>query len=406
LRKTRIEELAEKGRRGARSVLALKNDPERFLATVQVGITVVGSTAAAFGGGSVATRLAPQLERISWIGESADVVALSLVIASISYLSIVVGELVPKSLALRSAEAYALLVASTLVGLSWLARPLVWFLSASANLILRPFGDKTTFTETRHSAEELQELVEQAAQGGTIRLDVGEIASRALDLPGLTAADVMVPRRQIIGIPRDASTEEIRRIILEHPFTRLPVYEDQIDKVVGYVSVRDMLPLAWDRKPIVLAELMREPYFVPGSKRALELMKEMRSQHAPFTIVVDEQGGTSGIVTVEDLVEELVGEIFSEHAREAPQLIKKESDGSVLVNGLTHIREINRALGIELSENRAWTTVAGLCLAIAGRIPAIGEVIDVAEGIRVQIVDASPRRIRTVKIFPPNVGAH
>ena len=183
LRRTRHRQLAEEGHSGARAVLVLREDPERFLATVQVGITVVGVTAAAFGGGSIVERLRPWLARITWIGEHAEGVALVLVISGVSYLSIVVGELVPKSLALRGAERYALLIGKPLLALSWLAKPLVWFLSSSANILLKPFGDRTTFTETRHSAEELQQLVEEAMKAGTIHADAGEIASRALELP-------------------------------------------------------------------------------------------------------------------------------------------------------------------------------------------------------------------------------
>lgn len=402
LRKSRIQELADDGVQNARAVLALRENPERFLATVQVGITVVGSTAAAFGGESIATRLAPMLEPISWIGDRARGVSLALVIAGISFLSIVVGELVPKSLALRGAERFALLVGRPLLALAWLARPLVWLLGSSANFLLRPFGDQTTFTETRYSAEELQDLVEEATKSGMIHPEAGEIAQRALDLPTLTAADVMVPRQDVVMIPRDAAPEELRRIMLLRTHTRLPVFEERVDNIVGYVNVKDMLAMAWDQKLIKLEDVMREPYFVPESKLAVELMKEMRSTHTPFAIVVDEGGGTSGIATMEDLVEELVGEIFSEHSREVPELIKKEPDGSAIVSGITHIRDVNRALGIELPEEGTWTTVAGLCLAIAGRIPAAGELLQVAKGITLEIMEVSPKRIRTVRFPAPS----
>jgi len=404
LRRTRIQELADQGRGGARAVLALRDRPERFLATVQVGITVVGATAAAFGGESIATRLTPKLERIDWIGEHAEGVALALVVAGISFLSIVVGELVPKSLALRGAERYALLVGQPLLALSWLARPLVWLLGASANLLLKPFGDRTTFTETRHSADELQELVEEATKAGTIHPEAGEIASRALELPELTVADVLVPRQDVLAIPRHAPPEVVRRILLEQTHSRMPVYEERIDNIVGYISVKDMLAMAWDQKLIVLEDVMRPAYFVPESKQAVELLKDMRTRHMPFAIAVDEQGGMSGIVTMEDLLEELVGEIFSEHAHDVPQLIKKEEDGSAIVSGMTPIREINRALGIELPEEGAWTTVAGLCLAISGRIPAVGEVLRLPSEITLEVLDASPRRVRAVRIRLPGAA--
>lgn len=388
----------ESGRSGARAALFLKEKPERFLATVQVGITVVSATAAAFGGASIAARLEPVLAEVSWIGVHAGQVALGLVIALVSYLSIVIGELVPKSLALRAAERYSILIGRPLLALSWLARPLVAFLTASSNLVLRPFGDRTNFTETRHSAEELQQLVEEAMEAGTIHPRAGEIAARALEFPELTAADVMIPRQEVVLVPRHAPWDDVRRILLEHTHSRMPVFEDRIDNVVGYVSVKDLLALAWEQKLIVLEDVMRPPYFVPESQRAVDLLQNMRSRRIPFAIVVDEQGGMSGIVTIEDLLEELVGEMFSEHAEQVPQLVRRQPDGSAIVSGVAPIREVNRELDIELPDGGDWTTVAGLCLALAGHIPSQGETIKLPNGLVLEVVDASPRRVRAVRI--------
>lgn len=398
LRKSRLQELVEGGSGSARAALRLKESPERFLATVQIGITVVSATAAAFGGASIAARIAPLLAQVGWIGAHAEQVALALVIALVSYLSIVIGELVPKSLALQAAETYALLVGRPLLALSWLAKPLVAFLTASSNVLLRPFGDRTTFTESRLSAGELQQLVAEAREAGTVHRDAAEIAARALEFPELTAADVMIPRQDVVMLPRHAPWDDVRRILLEHTHSRMPVYEGRIDNVVGYVSVKDLLALAWEQQLIVLDDVMRPPYFVPESQRAVDLLQNMRSRRLPFAIVVDEQGGTSGIVTIEDLLEELVGEMFNEHAEQGPQLVRREPDGSVLIAGMAPLRDVNRALGIELPEEGDWTTVAGLCLAFSGRIPSEGEAITLPNGLVLEVVDATPRRIRTVRI--------
>jgi putative hemolysin len=405
LRRTRIQALIDEGHGSARAVLALRNEPERFLATVQVGITVLGAAAAAFGGASAAARVAPMLSHIGWIGEHAEGVALGVVIALVSFLSIVVGELVPKSLALRSAERYALLVGKPLLALSRLIRPVVWLLSSGANVVLKLFGDRTTFTETRHSAEEIQQLVEEATKTGSIHPQAGEIASRALELPELTIADMMVPRQDVVMISRHAPPEELRRILADHAHSRMPVYEDQIDNIVGYVGVKDLLMPALEQKPVVVDDVIRPTYFVPESKSALELLQEMRVRHIPFAIVVDNWGGTSGIVTMEDLVEELLGEVISEHSQAKPQLITNDADGSALVIGTTPIREINRALGLELPEDGAWTTIAGLCLALARRIPLNEESLTLPNGITLEIVDATARRIRVVRVRPPVVNS-
>ena len=396
VRKARIQQLADDGRASAAAVLSLRADPERFLATVQVGVTVVGVTAAAFGGASIAKRIEPLLARHEWSRQHAEGLALALVVAGVSYLTIVVGELVPKSLALRAAERYALIVARPLVALSFLARPLVWMLSASANVLLKPFGDKTTFTETRHSAEELRQLVEEAGQAGTLNPEAAEIATRALELPQLVASDVMVPRRDVVAISGDIGNDKLHEILLEQTKTRFPVYQDRIDNVVGYINVKDLLSVAWEQRLVVLQDVIRPAFFVPTTMNAVELIKEMRRRHQPFAIVVDEHGGMAGIATMEDLLEELVGEIFSEHDADGRELIDRRDDGTAFVSGLATIREVNRALAIDLPDNGSWSTIAGLILALAEHLPAVGETFEPLPGVILEVADASPRRIRMV----------
>jgi putative hemolysin len=403
-RRPRLEELLEHGRKSARAVLVLKDNPERFLATVQIGITLVSATAAAFGGASIAREIAPVLGEVSWLAPHADDLALAVVIVFVSYLSIVIGELVPKSLALRNAEFYALLVGRPLVALSWLARPLVWAFTKSSNAVLKPFRDQTTFTEAKYSVEELQQLVGEATKSGSVHPEVGEIASRALEFAELRADDVMVPRQEVVMLPRQATASEVQRILLEHTHTRLPVFDGAVDNVVGYVNVKDILAVAWDPRLFILEDLLRPAFFAPESLLALDMLKEMKQRRLPFAIIVDEQGGMAGIATMEDLVEELVGEIFSEHADKGPELIEQEPGGTALVSGLAPIREVNRQLNLHLPEGD-YTTLAGLCLAHAGRIPAAGERFVVNAQATLHIVDASPRRVRTIRVRPNAPGS-
>jgi putative hemolysin len=240
--------------------------------------------------------------------------------------------------------------------------------------------------------------VEEASEAGTIPQGAGEIVSRALELPDLTAADVMVPRQSVVMISRRAPREELKRLLLEHKFSRLPVFESSFDNIVGYVTIKDVIALAWEKELIVLEDLIRPPYFVPESKGVVELMNEMRDRRQPFAVVVDEHGGMSGIVTMEDLCEELVGEIFSEHVRATPDEIKRQPDGSAIVSGTTPIREINRALDIELPEDSGFSTIAGLCLSLAGRVPTVGQVVEVPGVLVIEALDASARRIRALRI--------
>lgn len=400
MRPGRLLELQNEGNKSALAIQRLREQPERFFATVQVGITVVGATAGAFGGASFANDLSKLLARWPLIAPWATEVSLVLVVTLISYLSLVLGELVPKSLALRSAERYSLIVARPLLLMAGLMRPLIWFLTASSNLVLRPFKDQTSFVESRLSADELVELMSEAGRAGTVHPRAGEIAARALSLPELVASDVMVPRTSVVSLRRDASRETLRRVMLEHTHSRFPVTEGERDRVVGYVNIKDVLTVAWDEQLFVLADLIRPAFFVPEAKSAVELLTEMRARHVPFCVVVDEHGGMAGIVTLEDVLEELVGEIFGEHAAPQPELLHRGSDGHVVVRATMPLRELNRALGLVLPEGD-WVTVGGLCLSLAKRIPVPGERFTTDDGVVLEIVDASPRRVRTVRIVVP-----
>jgi putative hemolysin len=397
MRRTRLRELIDEGSRSARSVEALRGDPERFLATVQIGITVIGATAAAFGGASMATRLGGVLAGLGVPEQRADDIAFAVVVAFVSYLSLVLGELVPKSLALRAGERYALLIGRPLHGLSWLMRPVVWFLTASSNVVLRLFGDRTNFTEGRLSAEELQQLVEEAAKHGTLDPRAGEIASRAFEMGDLTLGEVMVPRERIVALRRHASADEIRQVLLEHGHSRMPVYEDTLDNIVGYVIAKDLLGVAWEGHLIVLEDVTRPPFFLVETMPAMAALKELQKRRMQLAVVVDERGGVVGLVTVEDLVEELVGDILSES--ETPEeLVKREGPTTALVLGTASLRDVNRALGLELDEDQDYSTVAGLCIALAGgAIPEQGAKLKAEGGLMLEVLDATPRRVRTVR---------
>jgi putative hemolysin len=401
LRSSRLDALASGGNTKAVSVLRLRDNPERFLATVQIGATIVSAIASVFGGHTIAARIAALLHEIPALDRYADSIGLALVVALVSFLTLVVGELVPKSLALRNAERYALFIGGALLGLSWIARPAVWFLTASSNLILRFFGDHTTFTEARLSPEELQQLVEEATKTGQVNPNAGEIASRAFDFAGLSIAKVMVPRNRVIAIPRRASLDEVRALVLEKGHTRMPVFDGDLDNLTGYINVKDLIAVSWERPLFILEDIIRPAYFVVQTMRAVDLLEEMKLRRVQFAVVVDELGVTAGIVTLEDLIEELVGEIASEHDEAAPPMTRAEPDGAFLVRGEAAVRDVNRELDLELPEEEGWSTVAGLCLELAGRIPKAGEVLRVADGTTLEIADATDRQVLTVRVRKP-----
>ena len=401
LRKSRLNQLVEGGSKPAQAVSFLRENPERFLATVQIGITVLGATAGAYGGSTLAAHIEPLLREFPILAPHARAISLALIIALVSYLSLVLGELVPKSLALRAAEPYALLVGRPLLGLSGMVRPLVWFLTASSNAVLRLFGDRTNFTEARVSSDELRVLVDEASRAGALHPQAGEIASRAIDFGRLTAADVMVPRSQVVAVPKTISTDALKHVLLEAGHWRIPVYDTTTDDISGYIAAKDLLALAWEGQLIIVADLIRPAYFVPESVDAPDLLREMQSRRTHLAIVVDERGAFAGIVTLEDLVEELVGEIFSEHSSDVPDAIRKQPDGSAIASGSVPIREVNRALEIALPESPSWSTLAGYCLALAEGIPPTGTRLAAAGGVTLEIVDASHRRVRSVLVIPP-----
>jgi putative hemolysin len=403
IRKSRLEELAREGRSSAVAALRLRAQPERFLATVQVGITVAGASAAAFGGQSLAGDLVPFFQALG-AGGLAQPLAFAAVVGVVSYLSVVLGELVPKSIGLRS-ERYALLAARPLLALAWIARPIVWFLTQSSNLVLRPFKDTTTFSEVRVSPDELRSIVSDAGRHGTMPAEISEIATRAIDFGELHASDVMIHRRFVVALPKEATLAEVREVFQQRGHQRIPLYEGTIDNVVGYLSWRDVLAKVWDGKELSLAELRRPALFVPETKPAVDLLKEMRARRNHLAIVVDEHGGMEGIVTLEDLLEELVGEIYSEHAappsQQPTQQVVRETGGTFVVSGTAPLREVNRETGLALDEPEEVATVGGLCVQLNDeRMPTPGTQLVAEDGTHIEVLDASPRRVRSVRLRP------
>jgi len=312
----------------------------------------------------------------------------------------VLGELVPKSLALRAAEPYALLMSRVLLGLSWLTRPLVWLLTTSSNLVLRPFADRTTFTEARLSKEELQELVEEAAKTGALDERTTELTSRALQFEELTAADIMIPRNRIVALPRNAGPEDVRRCFLEERRSRVPVFEGSLDNVIGYVNAKDLLQVAWEGGLILIDDILRPLKVFTETTPATQILQFMQQERKPIAMVIDEHGAIAGVVTFEDLVEEVVGEFFSEHDRRASPIVR-EPGGTLLVRGDVAIREVNRHLEEPLEEPAGISTIGGLCGALAGGVvPQRDARLAARAGPVLVVVDASVRVVRKVRVVP------
>ncbi len=395
VRTTRLREFIRRRDKRALAIKKLRDEPERFLATVQVCITTFGTAASVFGGASLEPILAHHLASVG-LGHA---IAFTLVVTLIVFVELVVGELVPKSLALRYSDKYSFVVARPLLGIASALRPVVWTLTAASNVLLRFFGDKTTFTETRLSRDELQQLVEEAAKTGSLDPRASEIASRALGFGEVTVAEVMVPRNRVVSIRRGAPPEEVQRMILEEGHSRMPVYDTSIDNIVGYIVARDVLALAWEKGLVVLEDILRPPHKVPESTRALDLLRELQRRRTQMAVVVDDNGGLSGLVTVEDLIEELVGDIMSEDDV-VERYFEREPSGTLLVQGWAAVRKVNRDLHLDLPVGKDRTTIAGLCMSLAQAIPQAGEKLKTDNGTVLEVIEASPRRVRRVRIHP------
>ena len=396
VRRTRLRELADEGHSGARLALKLRDNPEQLLATVQVGITVVGVTAGAFGG-SVFKEPLSNVIRWLGLGQVADELAFALVVVLVSVVSIVLGELVPKSLALRHSERVAVWVSRPLFLLSRLAGPIVWFLTSASNLVLRPFRDRTTFTEARLSPEELQQLVDEATTAGTVNVDAGEIASRAIDLGNLKAFSVMVPRTEMAWLSLDASREEIEELLKRQPHARYPVL-DSSQQPIGYVLAREIYAQLLDGS-VDLSKLLRAIPTFPETAPAVVVLRALQNAKSEIGLLlsVSDGGSLTGLVSIESLAEELFGEIAAEHEVATPS-IAPQADGSVVVRGNTPLHELNRDLGLELPIDVGSSTIGGLVLATRGGFPSVGDKVVLPGGIDAEVTEASPTRVLLVRL--------
>ncbi len=396
LRRTLVQDLMEKGITRAKIIHKLQTDPNTFLATVQIGMTVTGSSASALGG-TVAIEYLKEpihLLNIPIISEHAEYVALAIVVAVISYLTLTIGELIPKSLALRYSEKISLFVAPIILFCSKVFSPAVKVLVGSSNLVLKPFHDHTTFSESKISEEEFRIMIDEGTKTGVIDKTEHELISNIFEFTETTVKEIMVPRTDVVAIEINASKEKIMHIVAEEGYSRMPVYHENLDNILGIVYSKDLIPLI-EHEAIILQDIIRHANFVPETKKISELLREMQRQKIHIAIVNDEYGGTAGIITMEEIIEEIVGEIHDEYDEELKE-IETASDGSFLVNGKVSISNFNERFKSEIPEDAEYDTISGFIQKIAGKIPEAREEIRY-DGWTFSVVKKSQRRIRQVQ---------
>ncbi len=388
LREGQIRALEREGGRGARTLVKLARDPNRFLATIQIGITLAGFLASATAAVSLAAPLVPLL---SFVGGAADAVAVALVTIVLTFVTLVFGELAPKRLAMQYALRWALLVAKPLHLLSTVSRPVIWLLSTSTNAVVRVFGGKAETDAEEMSPEELRELV--SAQRG-LNSEQRMIINGALEIHERRLREVFVPRRDVVVLDAALDVPSARAELAASGHSRAPVARGgHLDDLVGVVHLRDLLS---DTTP--LTELVRAAVVFPDSLRVSDALRRFKTDHEQFALVVDEHGAVDGIVTLEDLLEEIVGEIYDETDRDV-MAVRREDDGALVLPGSFPVHDLVD-LGVELpgAPEGDYTTVAGLLLTVLGHIPErAGERAEVS-GWDLEVLAVERRAITSVRL--------
>ncbi len=397
IRRSRVEQLIEEGRHGARRVRRLLDDPGRFLAVAQIGLTFLGFFASAYAAVSLTDRLTGLFAQIPALQGSAAGIALVVVTILLAGFTIVFGELVPKTLALAFPERFALAVAGPIDVIGRILSPLVAFLTAITRVLTRPFGADVS-TESQITAEELRLIVERGGQQGILEAEEEQMINAVIELGERRLHEVMVPRIDIVALPATATFEEAIDMIVEEGHSRVPVYDESIDEVAGILYAKDLLQyLKSSAAPRpAIRSILRTPVFAPESMTIDDLLHDFQRKKVHIAIVLDEYGGTAGLVSIEDLLEEIVGEIQDEYDVEEEMIVRLSADeiridGRVAVDELADLFDIP----IELEDEDEYDTIGGLVFHRIGRIPVPGDSVEV-DGLRLTVESTDGRRVGKV----------
>lgn len=396
LRRTRVRQLIEEGSKRAVILDKFRKQPNRFLATIQIGITLAGVIASAIGGATAVQIIKPVLSDIPIpiIAASSQAIAIGIVAAVITYFFIVFGELIPKSIALSRPETTGLLIAPFIQKFSTLASPFVHILRGSTNLLLKPFG-KRAFSERGYiSEEEIKLLIEEGKERGIFEADEKELIHSVFEFTDMSVKEVMVPSTQMVTISLGMLMENIRTTIAEEQFSRYPVVGKDLNDIRGILYAKDFLN-ALVRGGADIRKLIKPPFFIPETLKISNLLREMQRKRVHMALVIDEYGGVSGLVTMEDILEEIVGEIRDEYDVESPVL--QLSDGTFRIDASISIRDLKEDYEIEIPESPEYETLSGFLLTALQKIPKIGDVVNI-DAKKITILEMVGQRISKVKL--------
>lgn len=399
VRQARLKPLIDDGNKAAIIVSKFLEEPSKLLATIQIGITFAGFLASAIGAQTLSNSLAEFLKNLNIpvLAASAGVISTLIITAIIGFFTLVLGELVPKRLALEKSEKIALFVARPIRLLSKVAAPAVKLLSVMTNVVARTLGGSNTVDHAQITEEEIRLMINVGEEKGIFQETETNMINSIFEFDDTVAKEVMTPRTDIIAVNVDASIDEILEVIVEENFSRIPVYEDSIDNVIGLLYVKDLFALIkktteWE---ISLKDIIRPAYFVPEYKKIDELFKEMQKSKTHIAIVIDEYGGTAGLITIEDLLEEIVGNIFDEYDDEVLEY-EQLDDNTYIVSGMLSMSEINDLLHVDLPEEE-FDTISGMILSLSGKMPEVGEEVQF-DDIEFRIEEVDDKRISKIKI--------
>ncbi len=402
IRRSRVEQMVDERQRGASRVRHLVEDPARFLAVIQIAITFIGFLSSAVAAVALTAGLAELIGRVEWLKSSAEAIALVTVTVLLSLFSIVVGELVPKALALAFPDRTALLLAGPVDILGRILAPVVAILTGLTRLIVRPFGADVT-KEAQITAEELKLIVERGGDEGVLEAEEEQMIHAVIELGERRVHEVMVPRIDIVGLEADVDLETAVDRIVEGGHSRLPVWEGSVDEVVGVLYAKDLLPIlkAGNGERPTVRSLLRPPVFVPESMSIDDLLHEFQRRKVHLAIVGDEYGGTAGLVTIEDLLEEIVGEIQDEYDEEEEMVVRLDEE-RVRFDGRASVDELEEAWeGIDLDdllEDRdEYDTIGGLVFHRIGGVPKPGDVVEL-DGVTITVESTDGRRVSKVLV--------
>ena len=402
-RKARLKGRANAGDAKARAALDLANEPSTFLATIQIGITLIGILAGAFGGATLARHLAAAFRDVSFLARYADALGLAIVVLIITYLSLIIGELVPKSLALSRPEDIAAAVAGPMSVLSRLTAPLVLTLSASTSLVLRLLGVRAA-SESPVTEDEINVMIDQGTDLGAFAETERDMIARIFRLADLRVGALMTPRTEIDWFDTGDSPDEIRSKLIASPHSHFPVASGDLDSIQGIVHAADVVERLLCNQPLDMNADLQRPLFVPETTLALSVFDMFKKTGQHIAVVIDEYGGVQGLVTLTDILEEVVGDVAISQETIEPQIVQRD-DGSWLLDGLVSIQRLADLLSIAaLQGNARYETLGGFVMSELGRIPAAGDSF-VAFGYRFEVMDMDGHRVDKVLVMPAPLTA-